>query len=147
MHETLQSFAHVGFNKVAGAEMSSTATAEEGSSLFTTDIELVTFVSAASTTNDKRKDVVLLRGARKVANVYRSLALFREAAGGDWTTLRLSADIERQSLIVSWRTETPLQIEGTDSFVFESPSVTSSYYRLPLESTRISMTIQMILSH
>lgn len=140
MHETLRSFANVGLYKLAGMAStetvkSTTTTSEDVRSLFTTDAELVTHVGDASTANnEKRKDVILLRGAGKVADLYRSLALFRDASGGDWTTVKLAAEIESQSLIVSWRSESPLQIEGTDSFVFEPPSATSFNRRLPMSS-------------
>ena len=138
-HETLQSFAKVGLSKLAGVaptEMlqSIVTTAEDVRSLFTTDAELVTFVKGASGVSEIREDIVLLRGAGKLADLYRSLALFRESSGGDWITVSIAADLERPSLIVSWRTESPLQIEGTDNFVFEPPSDLSSYRRLPLIS-------------
>lgn len=140
MHETLHRFANVGLYKLAGMASTKTVkstatTSEDVRSLFTTDAELVTHVGDTSTANnEKRKDVILLRGAGKVADLYRSLALFRDASGGDWTTVNLAAEIESQSFIVSWRSESPLQIEGTDSFVFEPPSATSFDRRLPMSS-------------
>jgi len=78
--------------------------------------------------------VTLLRGAGKVADLYRSLALFRESSGGDWKIKSLEADLKSQArLVVCWRTESPIKIVGTDNFIFEPPSSTSSYC-LPLSS-------------
>jgi len=136
-HKTLQSFAKYGIYQLAGISATDSEETMDSSSvrsLFTTDAELVTFSSSSSSgVNEREKSITLLRGAGKVADLYSSLALFREASGGDWRIKSIEADVKTRRLIVSWRTESPLKIEGTDSFVFEDPSLTSSY-RLPLSS-------------
>jgi hypothetical protein len=139
MHRTLRSFATYGLYKLAGTSPTESEevtdygiSSESIRSLFTTDAELVTLGSASGSFESKDY-ITLLRGAGKVADLYRSLALFRESTGGDWKIVSLMADLERQRLLVSWMTESPLKIEGTDSFVFEPPTL-SSPSRLPLSS-------------
>eukprot|EP00579_Thalassiosira_antarctica_P016499 CAMPEP_0201934834 /NCGR_PEP_ID=MMETSP0903-20130614/34396_1 /ASSEMBLY_ACC=CAM_ASM_000552 /TAXON_ID=420261 /ORGANISM="Thalassiosira antarctica, Strain CCMP982" /LENGTH=935 /DNA_ID=CAMNT_0048475135 /DNA_START=153 /DNA_END=2961 /DNA_ORIENTATION=- len=140
-HKALQSFAKYGLHQLAG--MMSTTDPEESidasistetvRSLFTTDAELVTFGSTRSANERNKDSITLLRGPGKVADLYRSLALLREASGGDWRIKSLDANLELRRLVVCWRTDSPLQVEGTDAFIFEAPSLTSSY-RLPLSS-------------
>ncbi|KAL3802413.1 hypothetical protein ACHAW5_001134 [Stephanodiscus triporus] len=139
MHRTLRSFAVDGLHKLAGTSTTDSKDAvdygissESIRSLFTTDAELVTFGGAAGPV-EGRDYITLLRGAGKVADFYRSLALFRDSTGGSWKIVTLNADWERRHLLVSWRTESPLQIEGTDIFFFEPPTL-SYPYRLPLSS-------------
>jgi len=139
MHRTLCSFATHGLYKLAGTSPTESEevtdygiSSESIRSVFTTDAELVTLGSASGSI-ESRDYITLLRGAGKVADLYRSLALFRESTGGDWKIVSLMADLERQRLLVSWMTESPLKIEGTDSFIFEPPTL-SSMSRLPLSS-------------
>ncbi|KAL7539923.1 hypothetical protein ACHAXR_010286, partial [Thalassiosira sp. AJA248-18] len=142
-HTALQSFANYGLHQLAGTTTSATTDLEESidsdvssekvRSLFATDAELGTFGTSAAGASETNDYITLLRGAGKVADLYRSLALFRETAGGDWEIKSLEADLESQRVIVHWKSESPLQIEGTDVFVFEAPSLASSH-RLPLSS-------------
>ncbi|KAL3823105.1 hypothetical protein ACHAXA_011157 [Cyclostephanos tholiformis] len=139
MHRAMRNFATYGLYTMAGKfptdseeTVNYAVSSESIRSLFTTDAELVTFGSAAESV-EGRDCITLLRGAGKLADLYRSLALFQETSGGDWKIISLVADVERRQLLVSWRTESPLQIEGSDSFVFEAPTL-SSPYRLPLSS-------------
>ena len=106
---------------------------EKVRALFTTDAELGTF-GGTSGTKDEKDYITLLCGAGKVADLYRSLALFREASGGDWDVQSLETDLENQQVVVSWSSHSPLQIEGTDLFSFEKPSLASASNRLPLST-------------
>lgn len=135
-HVALQRFANYGLRQLAGVptlgdsgeSISAAISAERIRSLFSTDAELLTFGSGSSSSTS---GTALLRGAGKVADLYRSLALFREASGGNWGITSLEADFERPRLVVSWATESPVKIEGTDRFVFDVPSSSLSYC-LPL---------------
>ena len=129
MHKSLSSFAKFGLDVLAGNTVSTDT--EDVRTLFTTDAELVTYGNVIAGSNDRRDYITLLRGAGKLADFFRSLALFRDSTRGDWQTTSMMADMEKQQLIISWKTETPLRIEGTDSFIFESPTLSSSQ-RLPL---------------
>jgi hypothetical protein len=139
MHRTLRNFATYGLYTMAGKSTTDSEktvayafSSESIRSLLTTDAELVTFGSAAESI-EGRDCITLLRGAGKLADLYRSLALFRETAGGDWQIMSSVTDVEMRHLLVSWRTESPLRIEGVDRFVFEAPTLLSPY-RLPLSS-------------
>jgi hypothetical protein len=129
MQKSLYSFAIYGLDILAGNTVSTDT--EDVRSLFTTDAELVTYGNVIAGSIDNRDTITLLRGAGKLTDFYRSLVLFRDSTRGDWKTTSVMADIEKQQLIISWKTETPLKIEGTDSFIFESPTLSSSQ-RLPL---------------
>ena len=129
-HSALQSFAEYGLPQLSGVSASNSDLVEVSTetirSLFATDAELVTA--------DKNEQLTLLRGAGKIADLYRSLALLREASPGatDFGIKRIEADLQTRRLIVHWKTESPLKVEGTDVFVFEAPSKSSC--RLPLGS-------------
>lgn len=135
-HVALQHFANYGLRQLAGVHavddsgesIGAAISAERIRSLFSTDAKLLTFGSGSSSS---ASGTTLLRGAGKVADLYRSLALFREASGGDWRITSLEADFEQLRLVVSWATESPVKIEGTDRFIFDMPSSSSSYC-LPL---------------
>ena len=129
-HSALQNFAEYGLPQLSGVSASNSDLVEVSTetirSLFATDAELVTA--------DKNEQLTLLRGAGKIADLYRSLALLREASPGatDFGIKRIEADFQTRRLIVHWKTESPLKVEGTDVFVFEAPSKSSC--RLPLGS-------------
>jgi hypothetical protein len=129
MQKSLYSFAIYGLDILAGNTVSTDT--EDVRSLFTTDAELVTYGNVIAGSIDNRDTITLLRGAGKLTDFYRSLVLFRDSTRGDWKSTSVMADMEKQQLIISWKTETPLKIEGTDSFIFESPTLSSSQ-RLPL---------------
>lgn len=129
MQKSLISFAKFGLDVLASNTVSTDT--EDVRTLFTTDAELVTYGNVIAGSNDRRDYITLLRGAGKLADFFRSLALFRDSTRGDWQTTSMMADMEKQQLIISWKTETPLRIEGTDSFIFESPTLSSSQ-RLPM---------------
>ena len=111
---------------------SESVSTEKVRSLFTTDAELVT-VGSITGAKERNNNITLLQGAGKIADLYTSLAIFREASGGDWKLVGTEADLETRRLLVRWKTEAPLKVEGTDAFVFEEPSLVSSN-RLPLSS-------------
>ena len=125
-HKALQNFVENGLYQLAG--LGADVTTETVRSLFATNAEIVTFG------NDKKDYITLLSGAGKISDLYRTLALLRDASGGDFDIQSIEADLKMCQLIVHWKTETPLQIEGTDSFVFDTPQSESSSYRLPLSS-------------
>ena len=126
-HKALQNFVENGLYQLAGISLADVTT-ETVRSLFATNAEIVTFG------NDKKDYITLLSGAGKISDLYRTLALLRDASGGDFDIQSIEADLKMCQLIVHWKTETPLQIEGTDSFVFDTPQSESSSYRLPLSS-------------
>mmetsp|Transcript_16416 Transcript_16416/g.39282 ORF Transcript_16416/g.39282 Transcript_16416/m.39282 type:complete len:936 (-) Transcript_16416:50-2857(-) len=138
-HEALQSFAKYGIHQLAGMpssdsdrDIDASVSVESIRSFFTTDAELVT--SGSTSASERKNYMTLLRGAGKLADLYRSLALFREtSSGGEWGVKNTEADLVNRRLVVSWVTESPLHIEGTDIFNFEAPSLTSSQ-RLPLSN-------------
>lgn len=132
-HRALQRFSEDGLRRLAGASVPAEAdggaparvTTETVRALFATDAELATSRGLG------REPATLLRGAGPIADLYRSLALFREASGGEWQVENLEADLESRCLSVRWRTESPLQIEGTDVFLFDEPSAAASSRSLP----------------
>jgi len=136
IHQAMSNFAKFGLPRLAGNSEGSEGQGndDEGSirTLFTTDAGLVTN-NSADTSNDTNNAISLLRGAGKIADLYRSMALLREASGGDWAATQLKGKWRGQSLEVSWKSESPLKIEGTDVFSFEAASM-SPGDRLPLVS-------------
>jgi hypothetical protein len=133
IHNTLERFSRQGLHQLAGTTNGNVdddddVTVEKLRSLFSTDAELTTFRGSSSKPN------TLLQGAGKLADFYRSLALFRQASGGDWKVTAIKTDWMSRTLVVSWEAESPLQIKGVDAFVFELPSLAFSSGRLPLIS-------------
>ncbi|KAL7537705.1 hypothetical protein ACHAWF_005875, partial [Thalassiosira exigua] len=136
-HDAIYAFAEFGLGQLSGLSANDSDEAADANvstetvrALFATDVELVRTGSAgASERADDR--TTLLRGSGRVADLYRSLALVREASGGDWEVTKLEVDAEARRLTVRWRSESPLTVEGTDVFVFEEPSLASSS-RLPI---------------
>lgn len=134
-HNALQRFAKYGIHQLAGESdetVAASVSTENIRALFTTDAELVTLGSTSSA-NEEKDYITLISGAGKLTDLYSSLSLFRATSGGDWSIDYLQADLKTRRLIVSWRSESPLKIEGTDNFIFEPPSLASPY-RLPLIS-------------
>jgi len=123
-HKSLQSFAESGIYQLAGIETSVLAdiSSESVRSLFATDAELVTRA------NDSEESITLLRGAGKISDLYRSLAIIRNASNGNFNIQIIEVDVETRRIAVRWNTLSPLKVEGTDAFLFQSE--TSN--RLPL---------------
>jgi len=123
-HKSLQSFAESGIYQLAGIETSVLAdiSSESVRSLFATDAELVTRA------NDSEESITLLRGAGKISDLYRSLAIIRNASNGNFNIQIIEVDVETRRIVVRWNTLSPLKVEGTDAFLFQSE--TSN--RLPL---------------
>ncbi|KAL7473026.1 hypothetical protein ACHAXS_013399 [Conticribra weissflogii] len=136
IHQAMSNFAKFGLPRLAGNSEGSEGQGNdnEGSirTLFTTDACLVTS-NVADRSNDPNNAVSLLRGAGKIADLYRSIALLREASGVDWIVTGLNGKWQDQTLEVSWKSESPLQIEGTDAFLFEVVSMPPTD-RLPVIS-------------
>lgn len=114
-HSSLQSFAESGIYQLAGIETSDSVdiSSESVRSLFATDAELTTRA------NDSEESITLLHGAGKISDFYRSLAIIR-ASNGDFNIQTIEVDVETRRLVVRWNTLSPLKVEGTDAFIFQS---------------------------
>ena len=128
VQESLMSFATYGVHVLAG-------TAEVGGQL---DLIRAMFSSDVKYTGGTEggERTLLLQGKSKLSDLYRSLALLRESSDGDWSVSNILANATERTLTVSWESQSPINIEGTDIFHFEEPrlSLLSSNQRLPLVS-------------
>ena len=115
-HLSLQSFAESGIYQLAGIETSGSVgiSTESVRSLFATDAELTTRA------DDSEESITLLRGAGKISDLYRSLAIIRGASNGEFNIQIIEVDVETRRLVVRWNTLSPLKVEGTDAFIFQS---------------------------
>ena len=115
-HKSLQSFVESGIYQLAGIEASDSLdiSSEGVRSLFATDAELTTRA------NDSEELITLLRGAGKISDLYRSLAIIRDASNGNFNIQIIEVDVETRRLVVRWNTLSPLKVEGSDAFIFKS---------------------------
>ena len=131
LHKSLVNFEKYGLYQLAGSGRDTIK--EEIRSLFTSDARLIS--SSSENANANGGDhTTLLKGAGNVADLYRSLALFRQTSGGDWSVKNTEINLKDQSLVVKWETKSPLKIEGSDKFTFEKPWIATSPIRLPVIS-------------
>ena len=130
LHKSLVNFEKYGLHHLAGSDKD--ANKDDIRSIFTSDARLVS--SSGSSNAQNGGYTTLLKGAGNIADLYRSLALFRQTSGGDWSIKNTETNLKDQSLVVSWESKTPLKVEGSDKFIFEKPWLATSSTRLPLIS-------------
>ncbi|KAL9186926.1 hypothetical protein ACHAXT_010646 [Thalassiosira profunda] len=123
LHQSIRNFAKYGLHQLAGTDADGGISSDEIRSLFATDAELTTSGQSGQLETDEM--MTLLRGAGKIADLYRSLALFRESSGGDWKVASLDTEMDLRQLIVRWRTELPLSSDGS---IEEVATRCSSYF-------------------
>jgi hypothetical protein len=131
LHKSLVSLEKKGLYKLAGNSTENDVAGGDIRSFFSSNVKLVKSTSSRGKTNDDRY-ITLLKGAGNVADLYRSLALFRQTSGGDWSVRLTENNWREGSLTVSWESKSPLSIEGSDKFFMEKPWLATSYSRLPL---------------
>ena len=126
VQESLMSFATFGVHILAG-------TAEvEGQLDLIRDMFTPDATYAGETEEGERTQ--FLQGKRKLSDFYRSLALLRDSSGGDWSVSSMFANTTERTLTISWASQSPISVEGTDTFHFEEPQLSSNPQRLPLVS-------------
>ncbi|KAL7510760.1 hypothetical protein ACHAXN_009796 [Cyclotella atomus] len=126
LHEALASFERYGLDQLAGSSADSDT--NDIRALFSSDAKL-----DSATGSNSEAYTTLLKGSA-VADLYRSLALFRQSSGSDWKIKRTDIELAERSLTVSWESKSPLKVEGADKFTFQKPRLTTSSNRLPLTS-------------
>ena len=131
LHRSLVNLEKYGLDQLAGNTVDSTVAKEDIRGFFSSDARLV----ASTRSSNKRENAdytTLLKGSGNIADLYRSLALFRQTSGGDWSITDTETNWRERALIVSWQSNAPLKVEGSDKFTFEKPLLATSSTRLPL---------------
>lgn len=121
VHKSLNYFETNGLLQLAGLVE---VTRENIRTLFTSDVNLIS-------ETPKDDPTTLLRGDGNLADLYRSLALFRQTSGGDWSVKHTETDWRKCSLVVSWESKSPLKVQGSDKFILEKPFLATLSNRLP----------------